>query len=321
MKIVIAGGTGHIGTMLVRSLTDAGHEIVVVTRQPRRHGEVGWDGRTLGPWASAIDGSDVVINLAGRSVNCRYTDANLKHMMDSRVDSARVVGEAIAAARRPPAAWLQMSTATIYAHSLGQPHDEATGVIGGSEPGAPAYWSYSVSIAVNWEQAQASAMTPETRKVALRTAIVMSPERGGAFDMLSRLTRLCLGGPVGGGRQYVSWIHGGDLARAVSFLISRDDIDGAVNLSAPSPLPQREFMRELRGAAGVPVGLPATRWMAAIGAFALRSDTELLLKSRHVLPGRLTAAGFAFDFPAWPAAAADLVKQAREKANSRTGTT
>jgi uncharacterized protein (TIGR01777 family) len=311
VKIVIPGGTGHIGTLLVRSLTGAGHEVVVVTRQPRRSGEVGWDGRTLGPWASAIDGSDVVINLAGRSVNCRYTDANLRQMMDSRVDSARVVGEAIAAARRPPAAWLQMSTATIYEHSLGQPHDEATGVIGGSEPGVPAYWSYSVSIAVNWEQAQASAVTPGTRKVALRTAIVMSPERGGAFDMLSRLARLGLGGPVGGGRQYVSWIHGADLARAVSFLISRGDIDGAVNLAAPAPLPQREFMRELRRACGVPAGLSATRWMAGVGAFVLRSDTELLLKSRYVLPRRLTSAGFAFDFPAWPAAAADLVKQVR----------
>jgi NAD dependent epimerase/dehydratase family enzyme len=139
----------------------------------------------------------------------------------------------------------------------------------------------------------------------------MSPGRGGAFAMLSRLARLGLGGPVGGGRQYVSWIHGADLARAVSFLIERGDIEGVVNLAAPSPLPQREFMRELRGAWGVPIGLPAARWMAEIGAFALRSDTELLLKSRYVLPGRLTAAGFAFDYPAWPAAAADLVSQAR----------
>ena len=317
MKIVIPGGTGHIGTMLAGSLTDAGHEVVVLTRQPRRDGDVGWDGRTLGPWASAIDGSDVVINLAGRSVSCRYTDANLRQMMDSRVDSARVVGQAIAAARRPPAAWLQMSTATIYAHSLGQPNDEATGLVGGSEPGVPAYWSYSVSIALNWEHAQASVATPGTRKVRLRTAIVMSPERSGAFGVLSRLARLGLGGPVGGGRQYVSWIHGADLIRAVSFLISRDDIDGAVNLAAPSPLPQREFMRELRGAWGVPVGLPATRWMAEIGAFALRSDTELLLKSRYVLPGRLASAGFAFGFPAWPAAAADLVKQARASAQDR----
>jgi len=313
VKIVIPGGTGHIGATLVRSLADAGHEVAVLTRQPRRQGEVGWDGRTLGPWAAAVDGSDVVINLAGRSVNCRYTDANLRQMMDSRVDSARVIGAAIAAARRPPAAWLQMSTATIYAHSTGRPNDEATGEVGGTEPGVPAYWSYSVSIAMNWEQAQASAVTPGTRKVALRTAIVMSPARGGAFAMLSRLARLGLGGPVGGGRQYVSWIHGADLARAVSFLIARDDIDGVVNLAAPSPLPQREFMRELRGAWGVPAGLPATRWMAEIGAFALRSDTELLLKSRYVLPGRLTAAGFDFDFPAWPAAATDLVNRARAR--------
>ena len=221
---MIPGGTGRIGEMLTRSLADAGHEVVVLTRQPRHSGEIGWDGRTLGPWAAAVDGSDVVINLAGRSVNCRYTDANLRQMMDSRVDSARVIGAAIAAARRPPAAWLQMSTATIYAHSLDRPNDEASGEIGGTEPGVPAYWSYSVSIAMNWEQAQASAATPGTRKVALRTAIVMSPERGGAFATLSRLARLGLGGPVGGGRQYMSWIHGADLARAVSFLIARDDI-------------------------------------------------------------------------------------------------
>ncbi len=311
MKIVLPGGTGHVGGVLARSLAGAGHEVVVLTRQPRRHGEVGWDGRTLGPWAAEVDGSDVVINLAGRSVNCRYTDANLRQMMDSRVDSARVIGAAIAAARRPPATWLQMSTATIYAHSTGRPNDEANGEIGGTEPGVPAYWSYSVSIAMNWEQALASAVTPGTRKVALRTAIVMSPGRGGAFATLSRLARLGLGGPVGGGRQYVSWIHDADLARAVSFLIARDDIDGVVNLAAPSPLPQREFMRELRAAWGIRAALPATRWMAEIGAFALRSDTELLLKSRYVLPGRLTAAGFAFDYPAWPAAAADLTSRAR----------
>ena len=308
---MIPGGTGRIGEMLTRSLADAGHEVVVLTRHPRHAGEIGWDGRTLGPWAAAVDGSDVVINLAGRSVNCRYTDANLRQMMDSRVDSARVIGAAIAAARRPPAAWLQMSTATIYAHSLDRPNDEASGEIGGTEPGVPAYWSYSVSIAMSWEQALASAATPGTRKVALRTAIVMSPERGGAFATLSRLARLGLGGPVGGGRQYVSWIHGADLARAVSFLIARDDIHGVVNLAAPSPVPQREFMRELRRAWGIRAGLPATRWMAEIGAFALRSDTELLLKSRYVLPGRLTAAGFGFDFPAWPAAAVDLFSQAR----------
>ncbi|MFI1676246.1 TIGR01777 family oxidoreductase [Streptomyces sp. NPDC020607] len=313
MKIVLPGGTGQVGGVLRRSLTAAGHEVVVLTRRPGRDGEVPWDGRTLGPWAEAIDGSDVVVNLAGRSVSCRYTDENLRAMMDSRVDSARIVGEAIAAARKPPRVWLQMSTATIYAHRFDAPNDEATGAIGGDEPGLPGYWSYSVEIARNWEREQERAATPDTRKVALRAAMVMSPDRGGIFDYLSWLARLGLGGPVAGGAQYVSWIHDRDFVRAVEFLIDRDDITGPVNLAAPSPLPQREFMRALRGAWGMPVGLPATRWMAEIGAFALRSDTELLLKSRRVVPGRLEDAGFTFDHGAWRQAAADLVRRTRRE--------
>ena len=317
MKIIVPGGTGQIGAILHRSLAAAGHEVVIVTRRPQGPGQIGWDGRTLGQWASVIDGSDVVINLAGRSVSCRYTAANLKQMMDSRVESARVVGEAIAAAARPPRAWLQMSTAGIYAHTLDAAHDEATGVISGSQAGVPAYWSSSVAIAVNWERALADAVVPGTRKIALRTAFVMSPDRGGVFDVLSRLARLGLGGPVAGGRQYVSWLHDADLVRAVSFLIGREDLGGAVNLAAPSPLPQREFMRSLRAACGIPVGLPATRWMASVGAFAMRSDAELLLKSRRVLPGRLVSEGFVFDYPSWPAAAADLARRARARARLR----
>ncbi|MYY83971.1 TIGR01777 family protein [Streptomyces sp. SID335] len=309
MKIVLPGGTGQVGGVLRRSLAAAGHEVVVLTRRPGREGDIAWDGRTLGSWADAVDGSDVVINLAGRSVSCRYTDENLRAMMDSRVDSARVVGEAIAAARKPPRVWLQMSTATIYAHRFDAPNDEATGVIGGGEPGVPDYWAYSVEIAQNWEREQEEAATPDTRKVALRSAMVMSPDRGGVFDYLLWLARLGLGGPVAGGAQYVSWIHDRDFVRAVEFLIHRDDISGAVNLAAPAPLPQREFMRVLRGAYGMPVGLPATRWMAEVGAFALRSDTELLLKSRRVVPGRLREAGFTFDYGAWPLAAADLVRR------------
>ncbi|MFI7322739.1 TIGR01777 family oxidoreductase [Streptomyces venezuelae] len=309
MRIVLPGGTGQVGGVLRRSLAAAGHEVVVLTRRPGREGDVAWDGRTLGSWTDAVDGSDVVINLAGRSVSCRYTDENLRAMMDSRVDSARVVGEAIAAARKPPRVWLQMSTATIYAHRFDAPNDEATGVIGGDEPGVPDYWAYSVEIARNWEREQERAATPGTRKVALRSAMVMSPDRGGVFDYLLWLARLGLGGPVAGGAQYVSWIHDRDFVRAVEFLIDRDDISGAVNLAAPAPLPQREFMRVLRGAYGMPVGLPATRWMAEVGAFALRSDTELLLKSRRVVPGRLRDAGFTFDHGAWPLAAADLVRR------------
>ncbi|MFJ6000154.1 DUF1731 domain-containing protein [Streptomyces sp. NPDC092370] len=311
MKFVIPGGTGQVGAILKRALDAAGHDVVVLSRHPAGPDEVHWDGASLGPWAAEIDGSDVVVNLAGRSVNCRYTPANLREMMDSRVHSARVVGEAIAAAARPPAVWLQMSTATVYAHRFDAPHDETGGVIGGAEPGVPSYWGYSVDIAKAWEREQQSADTPHTRKVALRAAMVMSPDRGGVFDVLSRLARFGLGGPVAGGGQYVSWIHDRDFARAIEFLVARDDIEGPVNLAAPGPLPQRAFMRALRTAWGVPVGLPATRWMAEIGAFVLRSDTELLLKSRRVVPGRLLEAGFAFDHPAWPTAAEDLVGRLR----------
>ncbi|MFH8499050.1 TIGR01777 family oxidoreductase [Streptomyces coeruleorubidus] len=313
MKIVIPGGTGQVGTVLKRALSAAGHDVVVLSRRPRLQGDVHWDGTTLGPWAGEIDGSDVVVNLAGRSVNCRYTPAHLSEMMDSRVHSARVVGEAIAAAARPPRVWLQMSTATVYAHRFDAPNDEATGVIGGTEPDAPGYWAYSVDIAKAWEREQETAGTPHTRKVALRAAMVMSPDRGGVFDVLLRLARLGLGGPVAGGAQYVSWIHDQDFVRAVEFLVAREDIAGPVNLAAPAPLPHRDFMRALRTAWGVPVGLPATRLMAEAGAFVLRSDTELLLKSRRVVPGRLLDAGFTFGHPDWPAAADDLVRRFRSR--------
>jgi uncharacterized protein (TIGR01777 family) len=315
MKIVIPGGTGHVGAVLERGLTAAGHRVVILTRNPTRPHHRRWDGRTLGPWADELDGADAVVNLAGRSVSCRYTPENLKDMMDSRVDSTRVVGEAVAAARRPPAVWLQASTATIYAHTFGRANDEATGVIGGGEPGVPAYWAESIDIALAWERTLDEADTPRTRKVAMRSAMTMSPDRGSVFDVLSRMARLGLGGAVGGGRQYVSWIHEEDFVRAVLFLIDREHLSGPVNLASPHPLRQKDFMRVLRRVQGVRLGLPATRWMAEIGALAMRSDTELLLKSRRVAPGRLEAAGFAFAHPAWEAAAADLV---RRRAPDRT---
>ncbi|WP_327675042.1 TIGR01777 family oxidoreductase [Kitasatospora sp. NBC_00458] len=311
MRIVIPGGTGQIGRILDRALTAEGHEVVVLTRRPGRDQEIYWDGRTLGRWTDAVDGADVVVNLAGRSVNCRYTEQNQRDMMDSRVHSTRAVGRAIAGARRPPRVWLQMSTATIYAHSHGAPHDEADGVLGGGETGVPRHWGRSVQIARAWEREQADAATPATRRVALRCAMVMSPDRGGAFDQLVRLARTGFGGPIDGGTQYMSWIHDRDLTRAVRFLIDRDDFAGPVNIAAPAPLPQRAFMQTIRRAKGIPLGLPATRWMAEVGAFALRSDTELLLKSRSVKPGRLLDAGFGFEHPHWSAAAADLVRRMR----------
>ncbi|MEV4316247.1 TIGR01777 family oxidoreductase [Actinocrispum sp. NPDC049592] len=308
MKIVIPGGTGHIGRFLTPALRAAGHTVVVIARSDG----VVWDGRTLGPWAAEIDGADAVINLAGRSVSCRYTDAHLREMMSSRIDSTRVIGEAIACADKPPSVWLQMSTATIYAHRFDAPNDEATGIIGGHEPDVPAYWAYSVDIAKAWEHTQEEAVVPGTRKVALRTAITMSPGRGGPFSHLYRMARLGIGGPVAGGRQFVSWIHEVDLVAAVEFLLG-SDLTGPVNLAAPAPLPHREFMRELRKAAKVPFGIPSTAWMAEIGAFVIRTDTELLLKSRRVIPGRLLDAGFSFTYPEWPKAAADLVRRYRSR--------
>lgn len=192
------------------------------------------------------------------------------------------MGETIGAAAHPSRVWLQMSTATVCTHRFDAPNDEGTSVIGGAEPAVPGYWSYRVDIARAWEREQEQAGTPHTRKVALRSAMVMSPDRGGVFDVLSWLARLGLCGPVAGGTQYVSWIHDHDFARAVEFLVDRDDLAGPVNLAAPEPLPHRAFMRALCTAWRAPVGLPAMRWMAEVGAFALRSDTELLLKSWRV---------------------------------------
>ena len=307
MKVVIPGGSGQVGQLLRRAYEERGHTVVVLSRGGGDAGPVRrWDGQTLGPWADEIDGCDVVINLAGRTVNCRYTEENLAQMMDSRVDSTRVVGEAIARAAQPPRVWLQMSTATIYAHTFGPAHDEERGVIGGDEPDAPAYWKRSIDIATAWEATLAAAEVPHTRKVTLRTAMVMSTVKGSVFDVLSGLTGLGLGGAIGGGAQYVSWIHEQDFVAAVRMLIERDDLSGVFNLSSPGPLPQRQFQAVLRDAMGVPIGLPATRWMAELGAVFLRTDTELVFKSRRVVPGRLVSEGFAFAYSQWAEAAREL---------------
>jgi uncharacterized protein len=311
MKVVLPGGTGQVGTVLARALHADGHEVVVLSRAPQKTPwrVVAWDARHFGSWTRELDGADVVINLAGRSVNCRYTPKNRRLIKDSRVNSTRVVGDAIAAAARPPRVWLQMSTATIYAHRYDAPNDEATGVIGGLEPGAPDTWRFSIDVATSWERALGQAGTPRTRKVAMRSAMVMSPERGGVFDLLLRLVRFGLGGRAGDGRQYVSWIHDRDFVRAVYWLIDHDKVDGAVNLAAPNPLPNADFMRALREARGIRLGLPSSAWMLEVGTWLVRSETELILKSRRVVPGRLAQTGFVFDFPTWPEAARDLCRR------------
>jgi hypothetical protein len=258
-----------------------------------------------------LEGADAVINLAGRSVNCRYNPANRQDIIDSRVDSTRAIGEAIAKSTRPPRVWLQMSTATIYAHRFDAPNDETTGIIGGDEPRVPETWRFSIDVAKAWETAAKEAELPATRQVLLRSAVVMSPDRGGVLDVMLGLIRRRLGGTNGSGRQFVSWIHDADFIRAIEWLLHHEDLSGPVNLASPNPLPNAEFMRTLRKTAGVPFGLPAMRWMLEIGAIFLHTETELILKSRRVVPGRLLDTGFPFEFPTWPEAATDLITRWR----------
>jgi uncharacterized protein (TIGR01777 family) len=311
MKIAIPGGSGQVGTMLARAFHRDGHDVLVLSRQPAPSPwrVAAWDGVTVGAWLNELDGCDVVINMAGRSVNCRYNAGNRQQILDSRVRSTRVIGRAISQSIEPPRLWLQASTATIYAHRFDRANDERSGEIGGSESGAPATWRFSIDVARAWEQAFTDATASRTRKVALRSAIVMSPDRGGTFDTLLTLVRSGLGGRSGDGRQYVSWIHEDDFVAAVRWLIAHDDVEGVVNVAAPNPLPNAEFMQALREAARVPFGLPASRWMLEIGALVMRTETELLLKSRRVVPGRLLDRGFTFDHPMWREAAIDLYRR------------
>ena len=317
MKIVIPGGSGHLGTLLARSFHRQGHRVVVLSRTP--HAEpwrvVRWDGKTLGDWTQELEGADAVINLAGRSVDCRYDARHREELLRSRVDSTRAVGEAIAHCAEPPRVWLQMGTATIYAHRFDAPNDERTGILGGHEPEAPETWRFSIELAKAWEEVFNTAATPRTRKVLLRSAMVMAPDRGGAFHALLRHIRLGFG-RFGNGRQFVSWIHAADFVRAVEWLLEDEDASGTFNLAAPNPLAMSDFLRTLAGAAGRRFVLPLARWMVEVGAFLFRTESELVLKSRRVVPARLVERGFTFEYPRWPDAANDLVRQWRGGASA-----
>jgi uncharacterized protein (TIGR01777 family) len=311
MKIVIPGGSGQVGTVLARAFQADGHDVVVLSRCPRVQPwrVVCWDGVSLGAWRGEVDGSDVVINLTGRSVNCRYTASNRREILESRVLSTRVVGQTIAQAARPPRVWLQASTATIYAHRYDGTNDERTGVLGGGESSAPSAWRFSIDVARAWERAFDEVRLTRTRKVALRSAMTLSPDPGGVFDTLIALVRRGLGGSAGDGRQFMSWIHYEDFVAAIRWLIEHDEVDGVVNVASPDPLPNADFMRLLRDAAGVSIGLPANKWLLEIGAAFMRTETELILKSRRVVPARLLEHGFTFKFPNWRDAAVDLYQQ------------
>lgn len=308
MKVVLPGGSGQIGTSLAREFFGRGDEVVVLSRTPQEQPwkTVIWDARTLGPWVEEINGADVVVNLVGRKVHCRYTPPHRREMLESRVDSTRVLAQAIVSVATPPSVWLQASTATIYAHRYDAANDEADGVIGGNEPGVPASWRNSVDIAQAWEAAATAFMLPKTRLVLMRSAMVMSPARGGIFDVLLRLVRVGLGGRAGSGNQYMSWIHDKDFARAIFWAIEHSELSGPVNFASPHPLTNDAFMKALRKAWGISIGLPAAHWMVELGALWMQTESELVLKSRRVVPRKLLESGFSFHYPEWPAAARNL---------------
>ncbi|MEX0725284.1 MAG: TIGR01777 family oxidoreductase [Planctomycetaceae bacterium] len=326
MKIIIPGGSGQVGRILSRAFHRDGHDVVVLSRVPRQSPwkVVAWNPYETNPaaqteWVREFDGADVVINLTGKSVNCRYHRRNRDEIMQSRIESIYAVAKAIRAAKRPPAVWLQAGTATIYEHTYDHPQDELTGVIGGNEPHAPDTWKFSIDVATTWEKTFDDADVPGVRKVALRSAMTMSPDRGGVFDTLLNLTRWGLGGTIGDGRQFMSWIHEIDFVRAVYWLIEHDQFTGAVNLASPHPLPHREFMLAMRQAWGTRIGLHAARWMLEIGCFLMRTESELILKSRRVIPGRLLEDGFTFEYPEWPAAAEELCRRWRKNHGTVSG--
>ncbi len=305
-RLILAGGAGFLGSVLAKHFRGLGWQVVVLTRspKPRTDGvkEVAWDARTVGDWAGELDGADVVVNLTGRSVDCRYNEKNRRVIIASRVDSTRVVGEVIARVAKPPRVWLNASSATLYRHTFDTPMDEHGAT--GATPEAKD--EFSIAVIRQWERAFEEATTPNTRKVALRGAMVLGNYRNSVFPVLRRLTRFGLGGRMGSGRQFVSWIHELDFCRVIEWLIEYENLSGPVNVCAPNPLPNAKMMKLFREVCGVPFGLPAAEWLLEIGAFFLRTETELIIKSRRVIPGRLTASGFSFKFPAMREALKDL---------------
>ena len=307
-KIVIPGGGGFIGRHLTRYFADKGWEVVVLSRRRNERQEgarfVWWDGANLDAWVDELDGSDAVINLAGRTVNCRYNKKNRRQIYESRQSSTEVIGEAIADCAAPPSVWFNASSATVYRHSLDRAMDEATGDIDLVEPGKPRdKWEFSVDVVNRWEAALFDAPTPDTRRIAMRLSMVFGSGKGGVYEAFRNIARFGLAGTQGPGNQYVSWLHVVDFLRMIDWCIENENLEGTINMCSPKPIPNREFLKALREASGARFGLPATWWMLEVGAFFMRTETELLLKSRRVMPGRLIESGFTFDHPNWSDAA------------------
>ena len=297
-QIILVGASGYLGQALAPFLRNAGHQLSVISRHNPQNGArfIEWDGQTMGTWAREFDGADAVINLAGRSVNCRYDDENKRQILDSRVQTTTLIGCAIADAKNPPRVWLNSASATIYRDARQNAMNESSGEIGGG---------FSVEVCQAWERTLFEAPV-DCRRVALRLAMVFGAPRGGVYDAFEMLVKLGFGGPMAGGGQFISWIHLQDFARAIAFLLDAE-LCGPINIAAPQPLSNARFLSTLRRVLGIPYALPTARWQLEIGAFLGRTETELLLKSRRVVPDKLVEAGFVFDYPNWETAARAIV--------------
>lgn len=298
MKIIIAAGTGFLGKNLEEYFMQKRDQVYILTRNPKRKNEIFWDAKTLGEWKNLLENSDVLINLAGKSVDCRYTDKNKKEIYSSRIESTKVLQQAVDLCTNKPKIWLNASSATIYIHSEKQLNTEQNGIIGDD---------FSMNICKSWESEFFRFKTQHVRKAALRTSIVLG-NNGGAFPKLKMLTKTGLGGKQGRGDQKISWIHIDDFCRAVEFVIENKNLTGEINITAPDPVSNNDFMRILRKEMKVPFGLNTAVWQLEIASAVMGTETELLLKSRNVYPEILIKNGFSFNYPDVEKAFKDLIK-------------
>jgi uncharacterized protein len=280
-KVILAGGTGFIGQYFEKQFIELGYDVKHISRQPQH---ISWNNKTA--IIDALEDGELLINLAGKSVNCRYNETNKKEIMNSRLETTNILGESVLSCKNPPQLWINSSTATIYRQAEDLPMTEANGEIGSG---------FSVDVATNWEKTFYSFSLPNTRQIALRIAIVLG-KNGGVMIPYINLVRFGLGGVQGSGKQMFSWVHVEDLFRIVLFLNNREDLTGTFNCSAPDPVSNREFMKKMRKAMNMPIGLPAPKWLLEIGSVLIRTETELVLKSRWVLPDRLEKEGYKFTF-------------------------
>ena len=288
-KLIIAAGTGFLGQVLVNHFKDKFKEIIILTRGKSQTINgikyVNWNAKSFSGWENELENATVLINLAGKSVDCRYTQKNKKEILLSRIESTKVLNKAVLNCKNPPKHWLNSSTSTIYKYSLDKQMDEIDGEIGND---------FSINVAISWEKAFFKTETPNTLKTALRISIVLG-KNGGAFVPLKTLAKIGFGGKQGKGNQFISWIHEEDFANAIDFIIQKKTT-GVVNIVSPKPIRNADFMQKLRKAVGFPFGIPVNKFFLEIGSFFIRTETELVLKSRNVIPKRLLENGFEFKF-------------------------